>query len=464
MKYSNWALVKAILFGSVAVFAEDSLCDKYTKVLFGDNTGSNQYLFMTELVNTALIGNYTQPVQQSQVKVNGILIPGTYNGQEVSLLPFFNGGLNSTNRGLWPSVVNFLDDGAALPLLKNKPAYTETSFQYNLISHLYQYFGGLLRCSLYGQDGFPAYVGNPKMYEVHKYMGIGPTQLGYFIQEFGLAAASLGFNETEVRYLTSNLNSTFGQRCAPPTAVLPNTEPDLQAICLDNPCPVAVHPVCDSYGHTDGAARDPEPATQTAGPQADDLVAELTGETFTTLDVSITTTIDGLESVIETYTVVPQGPAPISFTTSVITVSTTLDGTPTVVPASTVLPIGGGVRTVGTETLTSSDGVYEQGYTSIIPSSVIEFVTRTITTNGSARTTTVPTTVPNTVLEPISPSGSTRTTFTTTLTSDGLVFTTVITTEVATGVKTSSPNTAPIQTAGPLFAAIVGAGLIGQML
>ncbi len=37
-------------------------------------------------------------------------------------MPYFNGGLASTNRGDKAVAVNFLDDGGAAPLLLNKPA------------------------------------------------------------------------------------------------------------------------------------------------------------------------------------------------------------------------------------------------------------------------------------------------------------------------------------------------------
>ncbi|EPS44786.1 hypothetical protein H072_1215 [Dactylellina haptotyla CBS 200.50] len=464
MKWTQGTLTSALLLAPLAVLAEDSLCDRYTKIIFRENTGSNQYSFMTRLVNTALIGNYTGP---SKVNVTGILMPGTYDGQEVSLLPFFNGGLNSTNRGLWPSIVNFIDDGGALALAQNKPAYGQRSNQFNIFSHMYQFFGGYLGCSLYGKDGFPAYHGNPRMYEVHKYMGIGPVQLGYFIQEFGQAAASLGVAEGDVITIISTLNSTFGQRCAPPIVVLPDAEPDLQAICLNTPCPVALNPICDSYNHIGGFAYDPETAAQTGGPQATDLVNELNGgpPPMTTMDISFTTTIDGSESVISTYTVVPAGPPPISFSTRTITVSTNINGVQTVVPALTVFPIGGAIYTTGTETLTSSDEIYEQEYTSVIPSSVIEFISTVITTRGSVITTLLPTTVPNPALV-VSHSGSILTTYTSTVTSGGVVFLTTITTEIAPSARTTtrSPNAAPTQTAGALLAAVVGAGLIGQML
>lgn len=67
---------------------------------------------MTLLVNTAVIGNYTMP--NVGVAVPGILNPnGTYEGRPVNLVPYFSGGLASTNRNGEAASVNFLDGGGA---------------------------------------------------------------------------------------------------------------------------------------------------------------------------------------------------------------------------------------------------------------------------------------------------------------------------------------------------------------
>ncbi len=62
--------------------------------------------------------------------VPGILAAGTFNGNQVDLLPYFSGGLQSTNRGGSSGVsVNFLDGGGADPLKNNKPANSDSSSQ-----------------------------------------------------------------------------------------------------------------------------------------------------------------------------------------------------------------------------------------------------------------------------------------------------------------------------------------------
>lgn len=92
---------------------------------------------------------------------------------DVNLLPYFDGSLASSNRGGSSGVaVNNLDGGGAEPLKMNKPANSQTSNQYFLLTHLYAFFGSLLGCTTYSMPGFPAYDGFPSMYQVHKFMSV----------------------------------------------------------------------------------------------------------------------------------------------------------------------------------------------------------------------------------------------------------------------------------------------------
>lgn len=114
--------------------ANTSVCDYYTTALLKTNNATNQETLVTLLVNTAVIGNYTVYANKTGVKVPGILahnVSGAvYNGTGVNLLPYFDGSFASTNNGGSAGVaVNFLDDGGAAPLLKNKPSNTQTSNQ-----------------------------------------------------------------------------------------------------------------------------------------------------------------------------------------------------------------------------------------------------------------------------------------------------------------------------------------------
>jgi len=107
---------------------DTSICDYYTPMVLGENNATTQLLHMTLLVNTALIGNYTQP--NAGVKVNGILNTGEFNGIDVNLLPYFDGSLLSTNSGgMNGTSRNFLDDGGSAPLLLDLPSNGVTSNQ-----------------------------------------------------------------------------------------------------------------------------------------------------------------------------------------------------------------------------------------------------------------------------------------------------------------------------------------------
>lgn len=98
-----------------------------------------------------------------------------------------------------------------------------------------------------GMPGFDPYAADPSMYNVHKFMDLNPYQLGYFVQQVGMAAASFGVAESDVTAVGMALNSLFGLRCAPPTAAVPAQGPQLQAICIDGACPISPNATCASY-------------------------------------------------------------------------------------------------------------------------------------------------------------------------------------------------------------------------
>jgi hypothetical protein len=70
------------------------------------------------------------------------------------------------------------------------------------------------------------------MYEVHKYMALDTFEVGYFIQQVGLAAQSLGIDPSDVKLVENTLQKVFGERCAAPTDVVPWKLKELQAICV----------------------------------------------------------------------------------------------------------------------------------------------------------------------------------------------------------------------------------------
>ncbi|KZP34438.1 hypothetical protein FIBSPDRAFT_809691 [Athelia psychrophila] len=259
-----------MLFGTLAVLVaaatttmaqrptNTSICDYYTTALLTTNNATTQYTLLTLLVNTAVIGNYTQPNHNA---VPGILSPnGTFNGTAVNLVPYFSGALMSTNRNDTATSVNFLDDGGAAPLMKNMPAAGTSSNQYKLLSHLYSYFGAALGCTQYSQMGFPAYAGQPSMYSVHKYMGLDANEVGYFITQVGLSAQSFGVAAADVTAVGTLLEGIFDVKCGAAATVIPAQGAQLQSICTQDNCATAKNASCSSYGTVPGA-----PANATGG-------------------------------------------------------------------------------------------------------------------------------------------------------------------------------------------------------
>lgn len=98
--------------------------------------------------------------------------------------------------------------------------------------HLYSFFGTLLGCSDMGQTSFPGYGGETSMYEVHKFMALDAYQVGYFIEQVGLSAASFGVQQNDIEFVAHALQKYFGYKCAPPTDVLPDKGKELQAVCI----------------------------------------------------------------------------------------------------------------------------------------------------------------------------------------------------------------------------------------
>ncbi|WPG97369.1 Hypothetical protein R9X50_00014400 [Acrodontium crateriforme] len=271
-----------------------SICDYYTTGLLKDNTAKNQYALLTLLVNTAVIGNYTEP--SNGVLVPGILNPkGMYNGVPVNLLPYFNGCFVSTNTGEAydlknnpPKSVNFLDGGGAAPLMNNMPASDMTSAQYFLLTHLYQYFGALLGCSKYGTTDFPAYGGEGSLYRVHQYMGLDSNEVNYFITQVGLSAASFGVAQSDINIVASTLSKTFGYKCSPPVTIIPAQGPVLDSICTGSNCPKDPNAKCELYDNNYGNSPRPAVAPQCMSQSSSSMAPSPTCPGQYTVTVTVT--------------------------------------------------------------------------------------------------------------------------------------------------------------------------------
>ncbi|KAB8291776.1 hypothetical protein EYC80_006571 [Monilinia laxa] len=240
-------LVAAALFvlGTEAREREVSSCDYYTTLQFKENTAANQLKLLTLLVNTALAGNLpTSP--PTRFNITGILRHGTYDGIEVNLRPYFNGGLISTNRGNKATSVDFLDGGDVFTIRENKPANSMSTNQYFLVNHLYEFFGDILRCTKQGGADFPEYSGPPSQYEVHKFMHLGHTEVSYFIDQFLLSAKSFGFSSSDLMMVEVALRQKFAYRCFPPSATEKHG-PQLPSICTDSSCRCISSNYCHLY-------------------------------------------------------------------------------------------------------------------------------------------------------------------------------------------------------------------------
>ncbi|KAI9650044.1 hypothetical protein NHQ30_000057 [Ciborinia camelliae] len=181
-----------------------SICDyytprttgfEYTNTPLGNNTSMDQKAFLRVLIKTALLGNIPQNLAPTfGVHVPGIINPGFYNGIKVNLLPYFNGDLESTNRGGKPVSVNFLDDGPN-----------------------------------------------------EQFMDLSDAEVNYFIEQIALSAENIGVDTSDIMIIRYKLKQLFGHRCSPPTTVLPYEGPQLQSICTDNTCPLAPNSTCALY-------------------------------------------------------------------------------------------------------------------------------------------------------------------------------------------------------------------------
>lgn len=78
-------------------------------------------------------------------------------------------------------------------------------------------------------------------------MNLGPDELGYFITQVGLAAASFGVAADDVTAVGESLGKTFGLRCAPPAVVVPSQGAHTQSICQAKTCDLSPKDTCSAY-------------------------------------------------------------------------------------------------------------------------------------------------------------------------------------------------------------------------
>ncbi len=75
-------------------------------------------------------------------------------------------------------------------------------------------------------------------------MALDPYQVGYFIQQVGLAATSFGVTTEDATAAGMALAKLFDYRCSPPTTVVKAQGPQLQSICIAPSCPLDAMAQC----------------------------------------------------------------------------------------------------------------------------------------------------------------------------------------------------------------------------
>lgn len=78
-------------------------------------------------------------------------------------------------------------------------------------------------------------------------MDLDVNELGYFIQQVALAAASFGVAEDDLKAVGMALAQLFGLRCSPAATAIAEQGPQLQAICIADSCPISPNATCASY-------------------------------------------------------------------------------------------------------------------------------------------------------------------------------------------------------------------------
>jgi hypothetical protein len=109
-------------------------------------------------------------------------------------------------------------------------------------------------------------------------MGLDENQMGYFIQQVGLSAASFGVSKEDVQAVGMTLDKVFNKRCSPATAAIPALGPQLESMCIASSCPLDAMASCSLYEH-DGTGARPKVAN-----------ASLAGNASSTATASVSST------------------------------------------------------------------------------------------------------------------------------------------------------------------------------
>jgi hypothetical protein len=91
-----------------------TVCDYYAQTRFGANSSATQLRFMQNVVCLAFEGGSS--LNNVSSDLTGILRRGKFLGNDIDLLPYFNGSKASTNVNNAPIGINWMDQGGTVPL------------------------------------------------------------------------------------------------------------------------------------------------------------------------------------------------------------------------------------------------------------------------------------------------------------------------------------------------------------
>lgn len=132
-------------------------------------------------------------------------------------------------------------------------------------------------------------------------MDLDEKEVGYFITQVGLAAASFGVTAEDATAVGMALGKIFGVRCAPAIPVVPSQGPQLQSICVANTCPLSPGDTCAAYqptfepavanstlvGNTTASSNASGTASKTASPSGSSTAAATGDASLTGISVSV---------------------------------------------------------------------------------------------------------------------------------------------------------------------------------
>lgn len=77
-------------------------------------------------------------------------------------------------------------------------------------------------------------------------MVLDPYQVGFFIEQVGMAAASFGVAKSDINAVAMALETLFDYRCAPKMTAIKAQGAQYQSICTDEKCPMAMNSTCEA--------------------------------------------------------------------------------------------------------------------------------------------------------------------------------------------------------------------------